>query len=110
MLGQIIQSNEEAIHILDCFGNHSKEFYAALLVDEQGGFFFEVVKMKVYGYEVFENEIGGITIKQTPGHHDEDVIGLESSSWIIFSPEQIDRLCEDLQAVKKEMIEGGYNG
>lgn len=65
--------------------------------------------MKVYGYEVFENEIGSISIMQNPGHYDEDIAG-NASVWVMFTPEQIDRLCEDLQKVKNEMLEGRNNG
>lgn len=65
--------------------------------------------MKCYGYEVFENEIGSISIMQNPGHYEETVSG-DVNVWVMFTPEQIDRLCEDLQKIKKEMLEGKNNG
>lgn len=54
--------------------------------------------MKVYGYEVFENAKGSITIKQKSPYYEGKEV------WVIFTPEQIDRLCEDLQKVKKETM------
>ena len=65
--------------------------------------------MKVYGYEVYQNDIGGISISQNTNNYDDN--GLETGCvWLTFSPEQIDHLCEDLQKVKNEMLEGRNNG
>ena len=61
--------------------------------------------MKVYGYEVYQNDIGGISISQNTNNYDDDGFG-NGCVWLIFTPEQIDRLCEDLQKVKNEMLEG----
>lgn len=54
------------------------------------------MEIETYNYSVYKNNEGTISIKQRWSAYDEDIV--------MFTPYQIDRLCEDLQKVKKEIM------
>ena len=54
------------------------------------------MEIEIYSYSVYKNNEGTISIKQRWNEYGEDIV--------MFTPYQIDRLCEDLQKVKKEIM------